>query len=149
MVCPGEPFAGIFVMKVMWKQSNGIPNKFVKGKAGRWWLEGVLKRNPDVAKRKAQRLNPAHAMILNRFIVTDHTDKLKKTPLDNNLMDLPEKIYNVDEKGCRLQLHKEPTVFAKKGVKRVHHVAKEHGVSISVVACGNATGPVIPPNTHF
>ncbi|KAJ8868805.1 hypothetical protein PR048_030346 [Dryococelus australis] len=124
---------------------NGIPNKLVKGKAGRWWL-GFVKRNFDVAKRKAPRLNAAHTAKLNRFIVTDHFDKLKKTLLDNNLMDFPEMIYTMDEKGYRLQLYKEPTVFAKKGAKRVHVVTKEHGVSISVVACGNATESVAEEN---
>lgn len=37
-------------------------------------------------------------------------------------MKVPEKMFNMNEKGCHLQLHKEPTVLTKKGAKRVHLV---------------------------
>lgn len=130
-------------------QENGISNKFSKDLAGRYWLKGFLERNPDVRKRKAQRLNPARAQKLNKFIVSDHFEKLKKILNVNNLMTSPEKIFNMDEKGCRLQLHKDPEVLAKKGSKRVHIVAKEHGESVTVAACGNAVGSVIPPMILF
>ena len=128
---------------------NGIPNRFSKGHAGRYWLKGFLARNPEVRRRKAQRLNPARAQKLNKFIVADHFEKLKKILSENNLLNFPEKIFNMDEKGCRLQLHKDPEVFAKKGSKRVHIVAKEHGESVTIVACGNAIGSAIPPMILF
>lgn len=41
-------------------------------------------------------------------------------------------------------MQKEATVFSKKGTKRAHSVGKEHGESVTVVACGSATGFVIP-----
>ena len=72
-----------------------------------------MARNPEVSKRKAQRLNPARTEKLNKFIVNDHFEKLKKLVTENNLLKFPEKIFNMDEKGCRLQLHKDPEVFGK------------------------------------
>ena len=39
--------------------------------------------------------------------------------------------------------------MAKKGARRVHTVASEHGESVTVVACGNAIGTAIPPMISF
>lgn len=55
----------------------------------------------------------------------------------------------MDEKGIRLCLHKSPAVLAKKGSKRVHFRGKEHGENVTMVACGNALGSVIPPMILF
>lgn len=40
-------------------------------------------------------------------------------------------------------------VLAKKGAKRVHLIAPEHGENVSIVACGNALGQAIPPCILF
>lgn len=130
-------------------EENSIPNNFKGGMAGRIWFERFLKRNPRVVQRKAQRMNPARAQKLNKFIVNDHFKKLKGLLLDNNFQDSPAKIFNMDEKGCRLQLHKDPRVLAKKGADRLHMVANEHGENATIVACGNAVGNVIPPMILF
>ena len=108
-------------------------------------MRGFLGRNTEVAKRKSERMNPARAMKLNKFIVNDYFTKLRKVLVEMNLMTFPERIFNMDEKGCRLHLHKDPAVYAKKGSKRVHFVSKEHGESVTIVGCGNAIGTVIPP----
>jgi hypothetical protein len=59
-------------------EKNNIPNPFVKEKvmAGRTWVEGFLRRNPMIASRKAQNLNPGRAQHLNSFIVNDYFAKL-------------------------------------------------------------------------
>lgn len=58
-------------------------------------------------------------------------------------------IYNMDEKGCQLNLHKEPKVLAARGARRVHIVGPEYGENITIVSCGNAIGNVIPPMLLF
>lgn len=57
----------------------------------------------------------------------------------------PQNIYNMDEKGIRLCLHKSPSVITEKGTRNVHFRGKEHGESLTVVGCGNAIGSVVPP----
>lgn len=130
---------------------NGIQNKFstMSKMAGRYWLNGFSKRNPEIRHRKAQSMNPARAQKLNRFIVHDYFAKLKEVLLELDLMDSPEKIFNVDEKGCRLSLHHQQSVLARKGAKRVHLVAPEHGENVTIVSCGNACGNSIPPTILF
>lgn len=66
-----------------------------------------------------------------------------------NILQKPQRIYSMDEKGCRLSLHKSPAVLAQKGAKRVHITANEQGESVTVVACGIATGTTIPPMFIF
>lgn len=70
--------------------------------AGRKWLSLFFARHPDVARRKAQQMNPARAQKMNRFIVNDYFTKLKAVITRLELFDKPGDIYNMDEKGCRL-----------------------------------------------
>lgn len=89
---------------------------------GRDWLRGFLKRHKNISQRKAQNLNPAKAQKLNKAVVLDYFNKLKKLMIDNNLFNKPESIFNVDEKGFQLKLHKTPQVLAQRGVNGVNRV---------------------------
>lgn len=132
-------------------EKNNIKQRFneIKGCAGRKWLKGFLQRHPDIARRKSQHLNEARAQKLNKFIVNDYFKTLREVMGKLDIIDKPERIYNVDEKGCRLSLHRQPYVLAKTGSKRVHYRGKEHGENVTIVACGNAVGNVIPPMVLF
>ena len=132
-------------------KKNNIGNQFSKERkqAGRNWLKGFLKRNPHISRRKAQKMNPARGQKLNRNIVGDHFEKLKALMEFIDVFDKPAQIFNMDEKGCRLTLHKNQTVYAQKGSKRVHQQGQEHGENVSIVACANALGMAIPPMIIF
>lgn len=47
-------------------------------------------------------MNPARSQKLNRFIVGDYFKKMKLVLVENNLKHAPHRIFNMDEKGCRL-----------------------------------------------
>lgn len=132
-------------------KQNNISNPFTNSKemAGRYWLKGFFSRNPQISQRKAQNLNPARAQKLNPFIVEDHFTKLQNILTEMDIIDKPERIYNIDEKGCRLCLHSEQMVLAQKGARRVHIVGNEHGENVTIVSCGNALGSAIPPVILF
>lgn len=87
---------------------RNIPNRFslTSKLAGRKWLKLFFKRHPDVARRKAQQMNPARAQKMNPFIVNDYFEKLKEVYTRLELFDKPSNVYNMDEKGCRLTIHK-------------------------------------------
>ena len=55
----------------------------------------------------------------------------------------------MEEKGCQLLLHHQQKVLAKKDSKCVHLVEPEHGENVTIVACGSASGIVIPPIIIF
>jgi len=128
---------------------NNMAHPFTNNMAGEKWFRLFMQRWPMLRRRKAQPMNPARAQKLNRFIVRDHFSKLKDTLENMRLLDQPHRIYNLDEKGCRLALHHQQSVIAKKGQKRVHLVAPEHGENVTVVACANAVGGTIPPMIIF
>lgn len=65
------------------------------------------------------------------------------------IVNRPQRIFNVDDKGIRLCVHKPPTVIGKKGAKRVHNQSQEHGENVTVVAYVNTLGNAIPPLILF
>ncbi|KAI4455501.1 hypothetical protein MML48_9g00007999 [Holotrichia oblita] len=126
-------------------EENNLNHPFFTEKkmVGRFWIIGFLQRHQEISIRKAQSMNPARPQKLNKFIIKDYFDKLKTVLQELDLTDKSERIYNVDEKGCRLTLHHQQTVLAQKGAKRVYLVAPEHGENVSIVACANASGVAI------
>ncbi|KAJ2954232.1 hypothetical protein O0L34_g2477 [Tuta absoluta] len=149
----GIPLTGKMICKqaFVFCERHNIANKFNKDKrfAGKDWLKLFLKRNPTVAKRKAQFLNHARGQKLNKNIVAHHFKEVKKLYDELGIHYNPERLYNMDEKGCRLTMHKQPTVLAEKGAKRVHLQASEHGENVTIVGCANAVGNPIPPMIIF
>lgn len=103
-----------------------------------------FKRNPNVLRRKAQWLNTDRAKKLNKFIAADQFGKLKEIFSKYDFFKFAERVFNMDEKGCRLHLHKDPRVLALKGASQVRSVGKEHGEIITVVVSGNSVCSIIP-----
>lgn len=132
-------------------EENNIKHTFNKitRMAGRKWMHLFYQRHPEIAQRRVQILNPARAQKLNRFIVADYFTKLENVLVNLELMNKPQQIFNMDEKGCRLTIHHQQKVLSRRGVKRVHMIAQEHAENVTVVACGNALGQAIPPMILF
>lgn len=132
-------------------KKHNIQNCFSdqKSTAGRKWLKNFLARNKDISKRKAQFMNPARAQKLNKAIVEQHFKAIREIYDDLNIDENPERLYNIDEKGCRLTVHRQPQVLAEKGSRRVHLIAQEHAENVTVAICVNAAGMAIPPMILF
>lgn len=64
-------------------------------------------------------MNPARPQKLNKFIVGDYFSKLRDTFAELNIMDKPQNVFNIDEKGCRLTIHYEKSVLTQRGQKHV------------------------------
>lgn len=123
-----------------------VPNsESCRNMVSRKWLKLFLARHPNVARRSSQNVNPGRAAKLNKHIVDDYFKTLRNVMLEVGVMQSPGRIFNMDEKGCQLTLHKPPKVYARKGVKRVPYVAPEHAQNDTIVTCGNDLGNVIPP----
>ncbi|CAH0727259.1 unnamed protein product, partial [Brenthis ino] len=132
-------------------KSHKIPNSFndTRCTAGRKWLKNFLKRNPEISVRKAQFMNSARAQKLNKDIVQQHFTAIKKLYDELDIPRHPERLYNIDEKGCRLTLHHQQYVLAQKGNKRVHFIAQEHAENVTIAMCVNASGNSVPPMIIF
>ena len=81
---------------------------------------------------------------INNDTMKQYFDLLEDTLKEHNLLQHPSQIYNVDESGIPLD-PKSPNVVSKKGVKKVRYRSAGKKGQITIVACGNAIGQVIPP----
>lgn len=117
--------------------------------AGRKWLKMFLARNPSISKRKPQLMNPARAQKMNKPIVKHHFKEVKELYDELDIIAHPERLYNMDEKGCRITVHKQTVVLAERGNTRVHLVAPEHAENVTIAMCVNAVGIAIPPMIIF
>lgn len=113
--------------------------------AGPQWLKSFLERNPEVVLRQAEGLSIERARGLNRAEVAKFFNILITVLTENDLLDKPDRIFNMDETGVQLN-NKPGKVLAKKGTRAVKSVTSgEKGETITIVACCNAIGNFLPP----
>ncbi|CAH2084962.1 unnamed protein product [Euphydryas editha] len=149
----GIPLTPKFIRKqaFLFCERYDITNNFSSSKrvAGVDWLRSFLKRNPSISKRKPQIMNPARAQKLNKPIVQQHFQTIRSLYNELDILEHPERLYNMDEKGCRITVHKQHTVLAEKGSKRVRLIAPEHAENVTIAMCVNAIGTAIPAMVIF
>lgn len=117
--------------------------------AGYDWFYKFLQRNPDISVRKAEGLSLSRAQGLTREDADAYFNILKSILVENNLLDKPGNIYNVDETGLPLN-NKPGYVLAEKGSKDVHKLTSgEKGENITAIVCCNAEGNFLPPVCIF
>ena len=135
------------------KQVMALVNEIVqkKGKvkivSSGWW-ESFRKRHPDLVLRTAEPLSYVRAVCTSDDILDAYYDMLEATLTDNDLVGKPVQIFNMDEAG--MPLDPNPTsVIGPVGSKHVSCMRSGDKTSITVVACCNASGGVIPPLVIF
>ena len=96
----------------------------------------------------AEKLSYAHYVSTDPDIINQYFDLLKDTLMNNKLLDRPAQIFNCDETG--LPLDQTPTyVVAAKGQTHPRSVVTGTKKQITVLACANAAGNVLPPLVIF
>lgn len=122
MAAIGYPLTKKVLRRIVYKycEDNKLEHQFNNESqmVGIKWVVRFLKRHPEIAVRTPQTLNPARAQKLNPFIVNDHFKKVKVLYDKHGFLMSPEKIFNMDEKGCRLCLHGGTKVLAQTGTKK-------------------------------
>ena len=89
------------------------------------------------------RLVAGNPVIINRYF-----DLLQQTLVDNDLIDSLSRIFNCDETGLPLD-HSPKSDVTLKGQKHARVLTSGQKKQITVIACGNAAGYVIPPLVIF
>ena len=114
-----------------------------KQAAGRKWLNGFLKRHPEITLRKAQNLSIARAMGANPTVITNWFELLKKI-MDTCNITTPHQIWSGDETGIQ-NVPKEIKVLGMKKIRTFQQVSAEQGETSTMLSFVNAAGQVCPP----
>ena len=130
-------FAGKFA------EDEGV--KFTNGVATDKWWRGLKQRHPDFSLRSPEATSSGRHMAMTRLRLARYYAELNSVLQKHDLKDKGAKIWNMDETGLSLT-HKPPKIIAKKGSKAVHSKVSTSRELITVIACGNADGSVIPPH---
>ena len=128
---------------------NKIRNPFNKDsrEAGKDWLYGFLKRNPEVSVRRPEATSVNRILAFNSQEIKLYFDNLKKSMMKHKF--LPHRIFNVDETGIN-SVHRPDKILAEKGRKQVGAATSwERGKNITICCCVSATGQYIPPMIIF
>lgn len=130
-----------------------VKNKFEhqfnndKKAAGKDWLRGFRKRNPDISLRKPEPTSAARAQAFNRPQVAQFFKVLEDTIKKENIN--PMRIYNADESGLST-VQRPQKVFATAGRKQVGAITSaERGSHVTVVCAMSSNGNYIPPALIF
>ena len=112
------------------------------------WFHRFLGRQEDLALRRGD--NTAHSRMnaMNLETVKQYFDLLEDTLKELDLLLCPAQVYNVDESGMPLD-PRAPNICAQRGVKKVRYRASGKKGQVTIVACGNAAGQVIPQMVIF
>lgn len=126
-------------------ERNRINTPFNKDsrEAGKDWLYGFLKRNPEIAVRRPEPTSINRILAFNYQEVKLYFDNLNQSMMQHKFP--PHRIFNVDETGIN-SVHRPNKILAEKGLKQVGAATSwERGKNITICCCVSATGQYIPP----
>ena len=115
---------------------------------GEGWWQGFIQRHSKLSLRTSDALSYCRSNAVDKESLDYYFSLLQRTLEDNNLMNEACYIYNMDETGMPLD-HKQPKCIAPKGIKKVHAPSSGNKSQITILACSNAVGTVLPPMVIF
>ena len=108
-----------------------------------WWIR-FMNRHPQLSLRCSDPLSRVRCNAVTKENMANYFTLLEETLTNNNLVNNPSYIFNMDESGMPLD-HKQFKRVAAKGQKKVHGPASGDKSQITIVACANAAGyPLLP-----
>lgn len=111
--------------------------------AGKDWMYGFRKRNPDLSLRKPENTSAARSFAFNKTAVTEFYSNLKDV-LGRHTFSA-DRIFNFDESGVSTVLE-TPKVLAPKSQKQVGQIVSgERGELVTFGGIISASGNTIPP----
>ena len=95
-------------MKIKTPFKNGIP--------GKDWVDGFLRRHPDLSLRSPSPLSTVRCRMLNKVVTQKYFDHLSQIIADNQLHDKPHAIWYMDETSVSL-CHRQAGFMHRKGLR--------------------------------
>ena len=111
--------------------------------AGYDWFQSFISRHKGLSVRKPENLSLARAMNVNEIVVNKHFSDLLIEMNNNDLLDRPECIWNLDESGLQDVFTSGDVVASSTG--RVFNItSREKGETTTLLSAINASGIVAP-----
>ena len=134
--------------QVMQLVGEVVSHKGLASNVTHGWWEGFRKRHPKLTLRTAAPMSYARAMASDPETIGNYFDLLEHTLVENDLLDKPAQIFNMDETGMPLD-PSPPRVVARRGQKHPSAVGSGDKSQITVLSCCSAAGYAIPPLVIF
>ncbi|XP_063953424.1 tigger transposable element-derived protein 1-like [Lytechinus pictus] len=112
------------------------------------WFKGFLGRWPTIRLVKPQGLCMSRAKSSKPQIVRDYFDELERILRKYNLLEMPSRIFNVDEVGFNCE-HRPVKIVTRKSCHRPQSITSPRSALTTLIACGNAAGDSLPPFLVF
>ena len=136
-------------VKVMVEKTARDKDVLRKRKISDGWFRRFIERQPQLSMRRGDRTAFVRLDAMKKKEDLDnYFITLKSILVDNDLMNKPGQIFNVDESGMPLE-HQAPKVVARKGQKKVRYCSSGNKSQVTVVGCINAIGQALPPFIIF
>ena len=113
-----------------------------------WWRRFKERQDGKLVLRKGDNTSFLRMDAMNAATLQHYYDLLEETLKEHNLFNSPSQLYNVDESGIPLD-PKAPKVVTLQGTRKARYQSPGRKGQITIVACGNAAGQVIPPLIIF
>ena len=108
----------------------------------RKWFRGFMKRWPDLIVTKPRSLANYRAKAASQTNISEYFKRLHLVLTKLDLLDKPQCIYNVDEKGTQTE-HSPPYIVS--ACKSTPAVTSSRSAITTILGCGNALGTMMPP----
>jgi len=123
--------------KIKFKSGSGRPSE-------KWW-KLMKKRNERVRLRRPEPTASIRHMCMDASKVAKYFTALSNLMQSTGLTENPKQLWNMDETGLQLE-HKPSRVVAEKGVRYLQARTSGNRETITVIACVNAAGGILPPH---
>ena len=107
------------------------------------WFYGFMKRWPELIVIRPSRLSEKRARCANELCINNYFVELTKLMKKYNLIDKPQHIYYVDEKGINTEFR--PPNIVSINASKSQAIMAERSNTITVIGGGTALGHNIPP----
>lgn len=111
------------------------------------WFYHFMNRWPQLKLVKPQKLSVHRSKSTSQEKIKKYFEELSTIMVANNLLDKPNRIFNIDETGITSD-HAPPKIVCNRDTK-AQAVTSPRSSTITVIAAGNAIGNHIPPYFIF
>ena len=117
---------------------------FNNGKPGKDWFDGFKRRHPDLSIRKPEKLTTTRARMVNPVVLQRYFTDLNEILVEFDISNKPSVIWNCDETGKQFE-HDPVKILAPKGARSLVGRTTANRTNVTIMACVNAVGNVMPP----